>query len=47
MANIKLRTGTFAVQSMWSNASADGAGWCAGMSSTDLPGSLAGTPPYS
>ena len=46
MANIMTRTGTFAVQSNWSNASAGGLGWCAGMSSTDLPGSLAGTPPY-
>jgi hypothetical protein len=41
------RGGTFAVQSLWSDASADGLGWCAGISSTDLPGALAGEPPYS
>jgi hypothetical protein len=28
---------TFAVQSLWSNAALGGAGWCAGISSTDLP----------
>jgi hypothetical protein len=39
--------GTFAVQSDWSDASLDGLGWCAGIASTDLPGSLAGEPPYS
>jgi serine protease len=32
---------TFAVQSLWSNNSAGGAGWCAG-AGTDLPGPLAG-----
>lgn len=47
MANITTRTGTYAVQSLWSDAAAGGAGWCAGIPSTDLPGSLAGTPPYS
>jgi hypothetical protein len=47
MADIKTPTGTFAVQSLWSDASAAGTGWCAGIPSTDLPGSLAGTPPYS
>jgi hypothetical protein len=36
----------FAVQSLWSNASAGGAGYCAGVPSTDLPGGLAGEPPY-
>lgn len=41
------RGGTFAVQSLWSDAAAGGLGWCAGISSTDLPGSLAGEPPYS
>jgi len=46
MADIKTNTGTFAVQSLWSDAAAHGAGWCAGIASTDLPGSLAGTPPY-
>ena len=40
------RGGTFAVQSSWSDAAADGLGWCAGISSTDLPGGLAGEPPY-
>jgi serine protease len=38
--------GTFAVQSLWSNASAGGLGYCAGVASSDLPGSLAGEPPY-
>lgn len=47
MGNINTRTGTYAVQSLWSDASAGGAGWCAGIPTTDLPGSLAGTPPYS
>ncbi len=47
MADIRTRTGKFAVQSLWSDASAAGAGWCAGIHQTDLPGSLAGTPPYS
>ena len=48
MGNIKeARNGkTFAVQALWSDASAGGAGWCAGVASTDLPGSLAGEPPY-
>ena len=47
MGDIKGRYGsTFAVQSLWSDASAGGAGWCAGIASTDLPGSLAGEPPY-
>ena len=46
MANIKTRTGTFAVQSLWSDAAAGGVGWCAGIASTDLPGSLAGEGPY-
>jgi hypothetical protein len=40
------RGGTFAVQSLWSDASANGLGWCAGIPSTDLPGALAGEPPY-
>jgi hypothetical protein len=40
------RGGTFAVQSLWSDAAAGGLGWCAGIASTDLPGSLAGEPPY-
>jgi hypothetical protein len=39
--------GTFAVQSLWSNAAAGGAGYCAGIASTDLPAPLAGEPPYS
>jgi hypothetical protein len=39
--------GTFAVQSLWSDAALDGLGWCAGIASTDLPGSLAGESPYS
>ena len=48
MGNIETKSGgSFAVQSLWSDASAGGAGWCAGIPSTDLPGSLAGTPPYS
>jgi hypothetical protein len=47
MGNITTGTGTYAVQSNWSDASFGGAGWCAGVPSTDLPGSLAGTPPYS
>ena len=47
MGDIKTNTGTFAVQGLWSDASAGGTGWCAGVPSTDLPGSLAGTPPYS
>jgi hypothetical protein len=34
------------VQSLWSDAAAGGAGWCAGIKSTDLPGSLSGEPPY-
>ena len=38
--------GTFAVQSLWSNAAAVGIGYCAGIASTDLPGPLAGEPPY-
>lgn len=38
---------SFAVQSLWSDAAAGGLGWCAGISSTDLPGRLAGEPPYS
>ncbi len=38
--------GTFAVQSLWSNAAAAGVGYCAGVASTDLPGPLAGEPPY-
>jgi hypothetical protein len=37
---------TFAMQSLWSNAAAGGSGWCAGVASTDLPGPLAGEPPY-
>jgi hypothetical protein len=40
------RGGTFAVQSLWSDAAALGVGWCAGIANTDLPGSLAGEPPY-
>jgi hypothetical protein len=48
MGNIKgKRFGTYAVQALWSNAAAGGAGWCAGVHSTDLPGSLSGEPPYS
>ena len=47
MGNIKTSTGTYAVQALWSDAAAGGTGWCAGVPSTDLPGSLAGTPPYS
>jgi hypothetical protein len=39
--------GTFAVQSLWSDAAGGGLGWCAGIASTDLPGNLAGEPPYS
>ena len=47
MGNIKGKhSGTYAVQAMWSDASAGGAGWCAGVASTDLPGPLAGEPPY-
>ena len=47
MGNIKgSGGGTFAVQSLWSNAAAEGAGYCAG-SGNDLPGPLAGDPPYS
>jgi hypothetical protein len=47
LGNIKgNRGGTFAVQSLWSDASANGLGWCAGIASTDLPGGLAGEPPY-
>jgi hypothetical protein len=38
--------GRFAVQSLWSDAAAGGAGWCAGVASTDLPAPLAGEPPY-
>ena len=34
--------GKFAVQSLWSNNSAGGAGYCAGGYGTDLPGPLAG-----
>ena len=37
---------TFAVQSLWSNAAAGGSGYCSGVPSSDLPGSLAGEPPY-
>jgi hypothetical protein len=37
----------FAVQSLWSNAAAAGVGYCAGVTGTDLPGPLAGEPPYS
>jgi serine protease len=47
LGNIKTVTGTFPVQSLWSDAALAGTGWCAGVPSTDLPGSLAGTPPYS
>ncbi|MFL5824289.1 MAG: hypothetical protein ACJ764_12710 [Solirubrobacteraceae bacterium] len=47
MGNIKgSHGGKFAVQAMWSDAAAGGAGWCAGVASTDLPGSLSGEPPY-
>ena len=38
--------GLFAVQSLWSDAAAGGAGYCSG-SGNDLPGPLAGDPPYS
>ena len=47
LGNIETRSGTFPVQSLWSDAALGGAGWCAGIPSTDLPGQLAGTPPYS
>jgi hypothetical protein len=47
MGNIKGNAGEqFAVQSLWSNAAAGGAGYCAGVPSSDLPGPLAGEPPY-
>jgi hypothetical protein len=47
LGNIQGRRGaTFAVQSLWSNAAAAGAGYCAGIASTDLPAPLAGEPPY-
>jgi hypothetical protein len=48
MGDIKGRGGgTFAVQSLWSDAAAHGAGWCAGIASSDLPGALgSGEPPY-
>ncbi len=47
MGNITGNAGKkFAVQSLWSNASAAGTGYCAGVASTDLPGPLAGEPPY-
>lgn len=46
MADIKTHAGTFAVQSLWSDAAAGGVGWCAGISSTDLPAPFAGEPPY-
>jgi hypothetical protein len=38
--------GTYAVQSLWSDAAAGGAGWCAGVPSTDLPAPFSGAPPY-
>lgn len=47
MGNIKTSTGTYAVQSLWSDASAGGLGWCAGIASTDLPAPFAGESPYS
>jgi serine protease len=47
MGDIKGRYGgKYAVQALWSNAAAGGAGWCAGVHSTDMPGSLSGEPPY-
>jgi hypothetical protein len=47
MGNIKGRHGgKFAVQALWSNAAAGGAGWCAGVASTDLPAPYSGEPPY-
>jgi serine protease len=47
MGNIKGKHGgTFAVQALWSNAAAGGAGWCAGVKSTDLPAPFSGEPPY-
>jgi hypothetical protein len=47
MGNIKGKHGgTYAVQAMWSDAAAGGAGWCAGVASTDLPGGFSGEPPY-
>ena len=48
MGNIKGDRGeTFAVQALWSDAAAGGAGWCSGVASTDLPSPLSGEPPYS
>jgi hypothetical protein len=38
--------GKFAVQALWSDAAAGGAGWCSGVASTDLPSPIAGEPPY-
>ena len=47
MGNIKgTHGGKFAVQSNWSDAAARGAGWCAGVASTDLPAPFSGEPPY-
>jgi hypothetical protein len=47
MGNIKGKhSGTYAVQSLWSDAAAGGAGWCAGVASTDLPSPFSGEPPY-
>jgi hypothetical protein len=47
MGNIKGKHGgKFAVQALWSDAAASGAGWCAGVASTDLPAPFSGEPPY-
>jgi serine protease len=47
MGDIKGKhSGTYAVQSLWSDAAASGAGWCAGVASTDLPAPYSGEPPY-
>jgi hypothetical protein len=47
MGDIKgTHSGTYAVQALWSDAAAAGAGWCSGVASTDLPSPLSGEPPY-
>jgi hypothetical protein len=47
LGNIKGKhSGTYAVQSDWSDAAAGGTGWCAGIASTDLPAPFSGEPPY-
>ncbi|HZU61602.1 MAG TPA: hypothetical protein VE983_11585 [Solirubrobacteraceae bacterium] len=47
MGDIKGKhSGTYAVQALWSDAAAGGAGWCAGVTSTDLPNPISGEPPY-